>query len=755
MFVNVGATDEGNRLGDQSQVRAARRGSRPARGCLPLRIRLLGRRHPLARPRRQSRRTHRRLALRPGQPGRHHRPDRRLRRRRRPRLRRLRLARRSRSRTTGASSSTPTTEHGTTSGTGFLPGGLGWYRNVLHPAARVRRQADLRRVRRRLHGLVRLLQRHARSATTPTATPASPSTSPTCCTPTAPPRTSSRSRSATDCPAAAGTRAAASTARPGWSSPTRSTWPAGAPTSPHRTSTDGAAPPSGHGPPSSTSPAADEPVDRRLHRQGPRRPDGRPRGLHGHRRRRRPHRRTQETDRPPSRGCGPSTHPAPLHPGDRTARRRQDRRHLPHPLRHPHLPLRPRRRASTSTAPTPRSRASTSTTTWAPSARRSAPTRLLRQMTIMKSMGVNAFRTSHNPPSPEMIEVCERTGHRDDGGGLRLLADRQDTLRLRPLLRRVVRGGRRRDGRARPATRPPSSCGPSATRSPTPPAPPASPWPTGIIDAIKAADDTRPVVIGSDKYRGVARPGLRGRPDARQARRPRPQLQHRHVGGRPARPLPAPVPLRVRVVLRDLDPRRVPGAASTSTPARTTPRAGARPPRYDNNLASWTMSGEYGLQEGPRPEVVRRAVPVVGHRLHRRAHPVRRLPGEGVLLRRGRHGRLPQGHVPPVPEPVDERADGPSAADELDRPRGRRHRRGVGLRQRRHRRTVPQRRRPSARAASTPRRPPTAAPTWRPPRRPATTRPSPPAPTPAATPARTAARASSTSPGRCPTRRAS
>src|SRR3954471_17565173 len=33
-----------------------------------------------------------------------------------------------------------------------------------------------------------------------------------------------------------------------------------------------------------------------------------------------------------------------------------------------------------------------------------------RQMTIMKSMGVNAFRTSHNPPSLEMIQVCEELG---------------------------------------------------------------------------------------------------------------------------------------------------------------------------------------------------------------------------------------------------------------------------------------------------------------------------------------------------------
>ena len=35
---------------------------------------------------------------------------------------------------------------------------------------------------------------------------------------------------------------------------------------------------------------------------------------------------------------------------------------------------------------------------------------VLRQMRIMKSMGVNALRTSHNPPSPELIAVCQRLG---------------------------------------------------------------------------------------------------------------------------------------------------------------------------------------------------------------------------------------------------------------------------------------------------------------------------------------------------------
>ena len=33
-----------------------------------------------------------------------------------------------------------------------------------------------------------------------------------------------------------------------------------------------------------------------------------------------------------------------------------------------------------------------------------------RQLQIMKSMGVNAIRTSHNPPSPELLEYCDRMG---------------------------------------------------------------------------------------------------------------------------------------------------------------------------------------------------------------------------------------------------------------------------------------------------------------------------------------------------------
>jgi beta-galactosidase len=33
-----------------------------------------------------------------------------------------------------------------------------------------------------------------------------------------------------------------------------------------------------------------------------------------------------------------------------------------------------------------------------------------RQLQIMRTMGVNAIRTSHNPPSPELLELCDRMG---------------------------------------------------------------------------------------------------------------------------------------------------------------------------------------------------------------------------------------------------------------------------------------------------------------------------------------------------------
>ncbi|HVR19448.1 MAG TPA: glycoside hydrolase family 2 TIM barrel-domain containing protein, partial [Polyangiaceae bacterium] len=38
------------------------------------------------------------------------------------------------------------------------------------------------------------------------------------------------------------------------------------------------------------------------------------------------------------------------------------------------------------------------------------PRAMERQLEIMKDMGVNAIRTSHNPPAPEMLDLCDRMG---------------------------------------------------------------------------------------------------------------------------------------------------------------------------------------------------------------------------------------------------------------------------------------------------------------------------------------------------------
>ena len=33
-----------------------------------------------------------------------------------------------------------------------------------------------------------------------------------------------------------------------------------------------------------------------------------------------------------------------------------------------------------------------------------------RQIEILKGMGVNSIRTSHNPPAPELLDLCDEMG---------------------------------------------------------------------------------------------------------------------------------------------------------------------------------------------------------------------------------------------------------------------------------------------------------------------------------------------------------
>ena len=221
---------------------------------------------------------------------------------------------------------------------------------------------------------------------------------------------------------------------------------------------------------------------------------------------------------------------------------------------------------------------------------------LMRQMRTMKSMGVNAFRTSHNPPSPEMIEVCQELG-------IVMMVEAFDTWRTP---KRKYDYGRFFDANSdsdiaemvNAAKNSPAvvlwSIGneiPDSTSATV-----GLPIAKRLVADIKAIDTTRPIVIGSDKYRSVPATGsgadlilgqldglglnynTAASVDALHAKYPSTFLFESESSSETS----------TRGVYQDPDQLNTgenytPGKRATSS--------------YDNNLASWTMSGEYGLKK--------------------------------------------------------------------------------------------------------------------------------------------------------------
>jgi beta-galactosidase len=221
---------------------------------------------------------------------------------------------------------------------------------------------------------------------------------------------------------------------------------------------------------------------------------------------------------------------------------------------------------------------------------------IMRQMRLMKSMGVNSFRTSHNPPSPEMIEVCEELG-------IVMMVEAFDTWR-RPKV--PFDYGRFFDAHSdadlaemvHAAKNSPAvvlwSIGneiPDSTNAAV-----GVPIAQRLIAGVRAIDDTRPIVMGSDKYRGVPRPGsaedqilnlldgmglnynTAGSVDALHARYPTKFFFESESSSATS----------TRGVYQDphllnTGENYTPGKRGTSS--------------YDNNMASWTMSSEYGLKK--------------------------------------------------------------------------------------------------------------------------------------------------------------
>ena len=221
---------------------------------------------------------------------------------------------------------------------------------------------------------------------------------------------------------------------------------------------------------------------------------------------------------------------------------------------------------------------------------------LYRQMRLMKSMGVNAFRTSHNPPSPAMIEVCQELG-------IVMMVEAFDTWRT-PKVKYDY--GRFFDANSDADVK---EMVDAAKNSPA-----VVLWSIGneipdstsvaagvpiarrLIADVRSIDTSRPIVMGSDKYRSVPAPGsaqdqilqlldgiglnynTAGSVDALHARYPDKFFFESESSSETS----------TRGVYQD--PQQL-NTGENHTPGKRATSS------YDNNLASWTMSGEYGLKK--------------------------------------------------------------------------------------------------------------------------------------------------------------
>jgi beta-galactosidase len=216
---------------------------------------------------------------------------------------------------------------------------------------------------------------------------------------------------------------------------------------------------------------------------------------------------------------------------------------------------------------------------------------LMREMSILKSMGVNSFRTSHNPPAPEMLDVNQRLGIVMMVEAFDCWSSRKTTYDYARFfnewsdydIKEMVN-----EAKNNPAVIM-WSIGNEIRGQTVPVA-------QRLVDDIKSIDNTRYVVWGSDAYRSLPSPGsvndqiallLDGvglnyntakSVDALHERYPTKFLFESESSSETSS----------RGVYQDPDyvntgENNVPGRRGASS--------------YDNNFASWTMPNEYGLKK--------------------------------------------------------------------------------------------------------------------------------------------------------------
>ena len=220
---------------------------------------------------------------------------------------------------------------------------------------------------------------------------------------------------------------------------------------------------------------------------------------------------------------------------------------------------------------------------------------LVRQMELMQSMGANALRTAHNPPAPELVQVCEQLG-------ILMMVEAFDCWRTGKLpfdyhlyfdqwseydIKEMVNAAKNSPavalwsiGNETPDTGLPG--GPAIAQQ--------------LMGYIKSIDTTRPVVMGSDKYRSLPSPGS---PEDQIVR----MLDGLGVNYNTAMSMDAldqaypNTPFFCSETSSEESSRGVyqdPQLLNTGENYTPGKRATSS---YDNNLASWTMSGEYELKK--------------------------------------------------------------------------------------------------------------------------------------------------------------
>jgi beta-galactosidase len=220
---------------------------------------------------------------------------------------------------------------------------------------------------------------------------------------------------------------------------------------------------------------------------------------------------------------------------------------------------------------------------------------IIRQLTIMKSMGVNAVRTSHNPPAPELVKACAQMGilmQIEAFDAWRIPKNPYDYARFFDAhstadIQEMVHAAKNSPAVVM------WSIGNEIPDSSTAAGVPIA---KRLIEDVRAVDTTRPVVLGSDRYRRLPSPGS-----------PQDQILQLVDGmglnyntAASVDALHAQYPNKFffesesssstssRGVYQDPEQlntgeNHTPGKRGTSS--------------YDNNLESWTYSGEYGLKK--------------------------------------------------------------------------------------------------------------------------------------------------------------